>query len=359
MTRLPDNSYIALLVVAAVLIPQIAYAGPTSTNYELKSYSFGSGGESMNSTNYKAHGVLGENAAGRGSSASFKASSGLTFMLNANVPPAPTLSNPGTNYDRLKVVLDQGGNASDVTYAIAMSTDNFVSDIRYIKSDNTIGTSLSPTDFQTYTAWGGASGFYVTGLAQATTYSVKAKARQGTTSFTETEWGPTSSGVATSDPSLTFSVSASSLTFDSLNAGNSYTDNSKTTVLTVSTNAYNGYVVNARETGSLTHTVDGSTIISDYGSANSSPSTWSGTGFGYTTTDNDLSGGTAARFAAGTKYAGFTTSSPGDPVADHAGPVISAISNEQFTISYRVTTASSQKAGTYRTTILYNVVPEY
>jgi len=113
------------------------------------------------------------------------------------------------------------------------------------------------------------------------------------------------------------------------------------------------------ETAALTHTVDHVTTIADFASANSSPSSWSGTGFGYTTSDNDLTGGTNTRFGSGTNYAGFTTASPGDPVADHAGPVLSAISNEAFTITYRVTTTSSKKAGKYTTTVLYNVVPQY
>ncbi|GIW62034.1 MAG: hypothetical protein KatS3mg089_0886 [Patescibacteria group bacterium] len=344
-----------ILLINITFFSTIVFAGPTSTNFKLESYTFGGGGSEATSTNYKIQGTIGE-ISGKSNSTTFKMGAGLTFLLNAHTPPAPTLSNPGSNYDRLKIIINQGGNAPDVTYALAISTDNFVSDIKYIKSDATVGTTLSASDFQTYSSWGGASGFYVTGLSQNTTYYVRAKARHGTVSYTESEWGPATSGVTTSVPTLTFSVSSSTVTFDNLNAGNSYTDSSKTTVLTVSTNAYNGYVVNARSTGPLTN---GSNTIADYSSPNSAPTVWSGTGFGYTTNDNDLSGGTNNRFASGTKYAGFTTASPGDPVADHQGPVTSPINNEQFTISYRVTADSSTKAGTYTTTVLYNVVPEY
>jgi len=348
-------SFLLILMIGISCQSTIVFAGPTSTNFQLESYTFGGGGSAGTSTNYKIHGTIGD-LAEKSNSTTFKLGAGLTFLLNAHTPPAPTLSNPGSNYDRLKIVINQGANASDVTYALAISTDNFVSDIRYIKSDATVGTSLSASDFQTYASWGGSSGFYVTGLAQNTTYYVRAKARHGTVSYTETEWGPATSGVTTSVPTLTFSVSSNTITFDNLNASNSYTDSSKTTVLTVSTNAYNGYVVNARSTGPLTN---GSNTIADYSSPNSAPTTWSGTGFGYTTNDNDLSGGTNNRFASGTKYAGFNTSSPGDPVADHQGPVTSPINNEQFTISYRVTADSSTIAGRYTTTVLYNVVPEY
>jgi len=349
-----------VLLLSLIIFPEVSWAGPTSTNFELESYGFGAGGDSLTSTNFKLYGTAGELEMGRLSSTNFKLGSGLTYLLKVNVPPAPTVTNAGTNYDRLLVVINTGSNPSDATFALQISTDsNFVSNVSYIKSDNTIGPSLTTSDFQTYTNWGSSTGEYVTGLAAGTTYYVRAKARQGSVNFTESEWGPATAGVTTSSPTLTFSTSSSSVTFNNLNAGNSYTDSTQTTILTTSTNAYNGYVVNARETGALTHTVDPATTIANYASANSSPTTWTGTGFGYTTSDNDLSGGTNTRFTSATKYAGFTTSSPGDPVADHAGPVLSAISNENFTITYRVTTDATKKAGKYTTTILYNVVPEY
>lgn len=337
------------------LISSAHAAFPASTNYQIQEYSFGAGGtKSSTSTNYGLSGLAGGVEFGRPSSTNYQMGSGLSFMLQANVPASPTFSNPADNYDRLQFIINTSNNPVDTTYAIAISADNFASDIRYIKSDNTIGTTLTNADFQTYAAWGGASGEYVTDLLQDTVYTIKVKARQG--DYTESEFGPTAQA-QTSLPSLTFSVSANNVNFNNLNAGNSYTDSSKTTVLTTSTNAYNGYVVNARSTGALTA---GATTIADYTSPNSAPTTWSGNGFGYTTNDSSLTGGTANRFTSGgPKYAGFTTSSPGDPVADHAGPVTSAILNEQFTISYRVTVPNSQRAAQYNTTVLYIVVPSY
>lgn len=347
---------ISLLLTAHFLPLTSAHAAfPASTNYQIQEYSFGAGG-TMNSTssNYGLSGFAGGVEFGRPGSTNFKMGSGLSYMLQANVPIAPTFSNPSDNYDRLQFIINTSNNPSDATYAIAISTDNFASDTRYVKSDNTIGTTLTNADFQTYVAWGGASGEYLTGLLQSTTYTIKVKARQG--DYTESEFGPTAQA-QTSTPSLTFSVSANTVNFSNLNAGNSYTDSSKTTILTTSTNAYNGYVVNARSTGPLTA---GATTITDYASANSSPSTWTGNGFGYTTNDSSLTGGTANRFTSGgAKYAGFTTSSPGDPVADHVGPMTSAILNEQFTISYRVTVPNTQRAAQYNTTVLYIVVPSY
>ena len=240
----------------------------------------------------------------------------------------------------------------DTTYAIAISSDNFASDTRYVQSDNTIGTS--PV-FQTYSVWGGSSGFWATGLANNTTYSVKVKARQG--NFTESRYSAVASAT-TSNPSLTFSLDSNTLNFSNLNSGDSYTDSAKTTTLTTSTNAYNGYTIYGKEDQPLTSSVG---TISDYGSPNSSPTTWSGTGFGYNTSDTNLGGsGGTSRFS-GSKYAGFTQSpsTNGDPVADHAGPVTSPVSGEAFTVSYRVTANSTTKAGTYNNTIIYTIVPVY
>ncbi len=346
----------ACTLVTSLLATQAYAAYPASTNYRIQEYSFGAGGtNNSTSANYGLYGVAGQVEFGRPSSTNFQMGSGLTYIMKAHVPDAPIFTNPSNNYDRLQFILNTSNNAADAEYAISISSDNFASDVRYIKNDNTIGTSLTNADFQTYTDWGGASGEYITGLLQGTTYTIKVKARQG--DYTESEYGPTAQA-ATTTPSLTFSVSSNSVAFDNLNSGNSYTDSSKTTVLTTSTNAYNGYVVNARSTGPLT--AAGFGTIADYASPNSSPTTWSGNGFGYTTDDTSLTGGTANRFTnGGAKYAGFNTSTPGDPVADHAGPVTTAIVNEQFTISYRVQTDATQKAARYSSTVLYIVVPSY
>lgn len=342
--------------VGSSLISLAAAQMPASTNYELQSYSFGAGGTaSSSSETYNMFGVAGEVAIGSQSSQTYSNGGGLTYLMKANVPGL-TLSNTGSTYDRLGLIISTNNNPTDATYAVQVSTDNtFTTNVSYVKSDNTLGTTLAATDFRTYTSWGSGTGVTITGLQNNTTYYARAKAQTG--SYTESEWGPISAS-ATVPPSLTFSIDSATLTFANLNSGNSYTDSNKTTVLTTSTNAYNGYIVNARSTGTLTATGIGT--IADYTSPNSAPTTWSGYGFGYTTDDSSLTGGTANRFTSGgAKYAGFTTSSPGDPVADHAGPVTTAISNEQFTISYRVTVSDTQKAGDYTTTVLYIVVPEY
>ncbi len=345
--------FLFLLILLFIFsIHTTVYAGPESTTYELKEFGFGGGGTvGAESTSYSVFGLLGEVEFGQLSSTNYSANTGLTFTIVSNVPAAPTFTNPSNNYDRLKFVVDSGGNPTDTKFAIAISTDDFVTTL-YIQDDNTIGATLGSEDWQTYANWGSATGEYVTGLLAGTTYKIKVKARQG--NFTETPYSSTAS-VATVQPSLTFGLDSHSITFDNLYSGNSWTDSAKSNVITTSTNAYNGYSVYARVTQALTN---GATTIPNYASSNASPSTWSGYGFGYNTSDSDLAGGTANRFS-GSKYAGFTTATTGDPVADNPGPVLSEISNEQFTLSYKVVTQDTQKAGAYTTTVLYTVIPSY
>jgi hypothetical protein len=354
----------ALLLLLLLIFPQISFASsPSSAHYQLLQYGFGNGGSNqagLSSTNYSLFGTVGEVAYGKSSSTHFQSGNGLIYTIKLHVPPSPTLSNPGNTYDRLQIVINQGNNASDVSYAISISTSStFASNINYVKSDATIGTTISTSDYKTYANWGGASGFFVTHLNPHTTYYVRARAR--VSKFSETEWGTISSGVATANSSLTFSLSNSSITFNPLTAGNSYTDSSQSTILTTTTNAYNGYVIYAKETQPLTNSAG---IIPDYTGTNSNPTTWSGIGFGYTTNDNNLitGPGSTNRFSNGTKYAGFikTTSAAGDPVADDLGPVQSAqINNEQFTIFYRITGNNTTPAGTYNNVIIYTIMATF
>jgi hypothetical protein len=338
---------------------QTIYAAlPASTNYKLQNYTFGAGGTaSSSSTHYSMNGVAGEVEFGKSSSTNYQSQTGLTYLIKANVPAAPTLSTPANNYDRILFVINPGSNPSDYTYALEISTsNNFSSNVNYINSDGTFGASLTPSNFQTYTAWGGSSGTFVTGLTSNTTYYIRAAARQG--SFTQSEWGPAASAT-TSYASLTFTINNPTIVFNNLNNGDSYTDSSQSDTFTTSTNAYNGYTIYGWDTQALS--APGGNTIANYASPNSTPTAWSGTGFGYTTNDTNLVGtGGANRFNNGTAYAGFQTSGPGDPVADDAGPVTtSQITNEQYTVSYRVTANNTTPAGTYSNTIIYTIVPSY
>ena len=174
---------------------------PASPNYKLKSFEFGGGGGTMDSAHYSAEGVIGE--AGQGmSSAHYGVDSGLVYVQQANTPPAATLVNSANWYNKLHITLDTANNPSDTVYAIAISSDNWAT-TEYVQNDNTIGSTLGPEDYQTYTLWGGASGTDIIGLSPSTTYAVKVKARQG--NYTESPWGPDATA-ATFNATLSFDI---------------------------------------------------------------------------------------------------------------------------------------------------------
>ena len=78
-------------------------------------------------------------------------------------------------------------------------------------------------------------------------------------------------------------------------------------------------------------------------------------GFGYTTSDTDLAGGTANRFS-GSTYAGFTHAGAGEEVADYpSGPVISDVTS----ITYKIAVGVTQAAGAYRTIVVYVATAQY
>lgn len=181
---------------------------PASTNYRLDGYGFGGGGEeNMTSTNYALDGITGEQSEDQLQGTNYDLGAGLLFVQQANVPPAPTFTNPSNYYNKLHLVLATGNNPTDTKFAIAISDDNWVT-TEYAQSDDTVGATLGSEDRQTYAAWGGATGFDVIGLAPNTTYKVKVKAMQG--KFTETGYGPEAS-TATVNPQLSFDIDVSAI----------------------------------------------------------------------------------------------------------------------------------------------------
>jgi len=179
---------------------------PASTNYQLKDFGFGNGGQGNSSSpNYSLNAITGEVSAGKMNSAGFGIGSGLVFTNQANVPVAPTFDNPGNYYNKLRLVINSSGNPSNAKFAVAISRDNFVT-TQYVQNDNTIGSVLGLEDYQTYAGWGGASGVLIIGLPANTNFEVRAKAIRG--KFTETAFGP-SAAAATLNPTLTFDVDVS------------------------------------------------------------------------------------------------------------------------------------------------------
>lgn len=203
----------ATVVVFMTFAPLcLVLAGPASTAYELKQYSFGaSSTENAASTNYSALAVAGEPESGKPESTNYKTEGGLVYTINANLPPAPTFTNPNNYYNKLKLVINKGDNASDTTYAVAISTDNFATDTKYVQSDLTVGPSLGSEDWMTYTAWGGLSGVNIIGLSQNTTYTIKVSAKKG--GYTQTGFGPTASAT-TVNPMIAFDIDVSATDSD-------------------------------------------------------------------------------------------------------------------------------------------------
>lgn len=205
------KSFLIIVILSFLLIhhSSFIFAGPASNNYELMEYGFGAGGSaSSSSTNYSINGVLGESDTGSSDSNAYSIGSGLNFTQQADVPPAPDIDNPADYYNKLDITINPGPNPDDAEFAISISNDAFVSNTMYIQNDHTVANQLNDDDWQTYTAWGGATGFQIIGLDPGTTYTVRVAARQGW--YTQSEFGPTDSA-STSDPSINFDIDISSI----------------------------------------------------------------------------------------------------------------------------------------------------
>ncbi len=149
------------------------------------------------------------------------------------------------------------------------------------------------------------------------------------------------------DEELIATLDATSKNFGVIQPGGNPTDVSST--LTTTTNSSTGYVVYTWSTQLMTM---GAFTLPDWTGNNVTPSTFGNGsfGFGYTTDDNNLTGGGASRFSAGTLYAGFVHTGPGDPVADRgSGPTAGQVD----TVGYRIAASGSQAAGPYSTIIVY------
>src|SRR5581483_3702944 len=132
----------------------------STNNYSLQSYGFGSGGTAGSSTpNYSLEGITGEASSGTDSTATYSLKPGYIQTQQANVPKV-TLTNPSNYYDKLKFVIDQQNNPSDAKYALQVcigadwSGGSCGGTTMYVKADDTLGSTLSTADYQTYTTWG-------------------------------------------------------------------------------------------------------------------------------------------------------------------------------------------------------------
>jgi hypothetical protein len=302
---------------------------------------------------------------------------GFVWQAYPNVPNVPTLTNTGgTLYNSLDFVLspsgNPGGNPSDITYAIAISSDNFVT-TNYVQTDDTVGSTLK---WQSFTNWGGTSGERITGLSPSTTYKIKVKASfaadnttnplDGETAFSSIATATTSSpdmtvvfslvnsGTTVDGETTNITTTANSISYGSLVISTPYMAAHKTTV---TTNAIGGYTTTLQQDGDLR--AGNGDVISAVGSSNSSPSGWPGTittgAFGYHTSDNTLCTGSSNRFyPSGTAlFAGLTTSA--EEVACSNGPV----SSEDTTVVYKLQIGALQPAGSYQNKLTYITTAKY
>ena len=223
------SMYKSSLVSIALLMAAFS----SSPTYQLQSYGInGAATNTSNSTTYKLEGSTGQLQSVKTSSPAYSVKSGSIEAQQSSVPTAPTLNNSGgTFYNKLGLIINTGGNASDTTYVVAISTNSFAT-TQYVQADGTIGATAV---FQTYTQWGGATGTTITGLSFTTTYQVKVSAMQGV--FTQSAYSPVASS-STSSPSITFSVSPNALTLPSLLTGTVVTGSTIST--TFATNASYG-----------------------------------------------------------------------------------------------------------------------
>lgn len=235
-------AYLLIFVHSAPM----AFAGPTSTSFELQQYGFGAGGvASSSSQSYLGQATLGEIDTASMSSASYLALDGLTFTLEPNTPDAPTMTNPSNYYNKLHITLNNANNSSDTEFLVQVSSGsaNFTSNVYYIQADNTLGTSKT---WQTYSSWGSGSGFDLIGLNPGTTYYARVAARKG--AFQEGTYGP-SANASTVIPTLTFNLQTSSQSSPpfTVNIGNltpgSVTTSPDTVDTTITTNATNGGLI--------------------------------------------------------------------------------------------------------------------
>jgi hypothetical protein len=265
---------VAVFVVALIGSAHTVLAAlPSTSNYQLNSYGFGSGGTANSSTsNYALEGISGEVSSQTASTTNYATKPGFVETQQANVPTV-TLSNPSSYYDKLLFVIGQQNNPTDALYALqvcvgASFSPNCGGTTMYVKSDHTLTSTLTTSEYQTYSSWGSGSGTTIIGLASNTTYYIRAKATQG--KFTESAYGPSSSA-ATVGQQLSFCLdnnpnsscdATTSMAFGSLVAGS--VTNSPTNIEALfATNANSGgsvYIYSAN--GGLNSAHAGFTITS-------------------------------------------------------------------------------------------------
>ena len=280
-----------------LLAPSTAFGQstpPTSGNYKLAEFGFGSGGTATSSSlNYSLLGTLGQVDQGSPSSSNYFLGAGLEFTLQASSPAAPTFVNPSNWYNKLSLTINRGGNDPDDTeYAIRIASGS--GSFQYVQNDNTVENVLGDDDWQSYASWGGVSGTTIVGLYPGTLYTVQVAARQSDF-FTQFMWGPTASA-STDNSTLSFDIDISTsdsetaapyiLAVGNLTAGSVSTSTNKVWI-DFATNANNGGFLsisgtnNGLQSTTVAHTINSQTADltaqpSGYGARSNSATQTSG-----------------------------------------------------------------------------------
>lgn len=218
---------------------------PTTSNYQLNSYGFGSGGTANSSTaTYSLEGTTGELSGQTASTSNNVVKPGYVQTQQANVPRLTVDNGSGVYYNKLHFVLQPDSHdPSDAKYLIAVTTTstsdmNTATGVQYVQTDGTLSSSLSTAEYQTYSAWGSSSGSLVIGLLPGTTYYLAARATQG--KFTESAYGPVVTQ-ATASPSISFSLNTTTVNFGQLTPDDTtITTAAQTVTSTFSTNGASG-----------------------------------------------------------------------------------------------------------------------
>lgn len=333
-----------------------AFGAPNSGNFVVGSRNAaGTGGETFK-------GMIDEvkvyNYARSVTQLSEDAISGGDFGIDTTAPTSGTIYDGNNN--GVDITFNDGSLSQ--LYANWNSFNGNVSGI--VDYEYSVGTTAGGTSIKGWTSNGNNRSATITGMSLQSSQLYYVNIRATDAAGNVMSSFPSSNGQFVA-PTLAFSLSSNNITFDNLNPGNSFTD-TETTTITTSTNAYNGYIIKVYKTGLLTAS-NGSTIGDFNGGTYASPSafTTSFTGFGYTSSDTLVQGvnkfnPTLCNNGAAPCYVPFSSSAPGDIAADNPGTISgSPITNEQFTITYKIRTDTTQAAGDYTTNLIYSVIPTY
>lgn len=221
-----------------------------STNFKITGARLDGGGEATQSTtgDFKLLNTIGDFSGDpRVTSTNYSANIGEVEVFTANVPKircfetttngssscttGPAYLNSGGMtrvcgptgcYDRARFEIDTQNNPADTLYAIQISDDNFVNDIRYIDGVTKrpiLSSVVTIDDYLTNTGWE-SSTFNIYGLDISTQYYLRAVALHG--DFTESIASPIVSAT-TSLPTLSFDIDIAGQSGTSTETASPYT----------------------------------------------------------------------------------------------------------------------------------------